>query len=232
MTTNILTREIKKKLKRTGRTAAEVSKQATGQKDAIKRIFDGCKPSIDRAESICKVLDLEFYIGERRRDKNLNKAQNNSEITPPETVPAYAYDPDIDDAEHMLVPKLEVKAAAGHGATVSDERPVGMLAFRREWMRKRNIQPGRVSAIEVSGDSMEPSLRDGDTILIDHTRNQVRRGAVVAARVSDDLFVKRLEQTPDDKWILVSDNHEYAPVALTKDGAVIGEVVWRGRWLG
>ena len=128
-------------------------------------------------------------------------------------------------------PKLDVKLAAGHGASATDERPVGMLAFRRDWMRKHNIQPGLVSAVEVVGDSMEPFFISGDTVLIDHQRNQVRRGAVVAARVGKDLFVKRLEQTPSEEWLLVSDNHDYAPLALTKDDAVIGEVVWRGRWL-
>ena len=125
----------------------------------------------------------------------------------------------------MILSKLDVKAATGHGATVNSERPSGMLAFRREWMHKRNIQPGRVSAIEVKGDSMELGLQEGDTILFDHARKQVCRGMVVAARVSDDLFAKRLEQTPNDKWALASDNYKYAPSALTKDDAVIGEVV-------
>ena len=49
---------------------------------------------------------------------------------------------------------------------------------------------------------MEPGLQNDGTILIDRACKQVRRCAVIAARVSNDLFVKRLKQTPDGKWTL------------------------------
>ena len=57
-------------LARTGCSAANVSKAATGQKDAIKRILDGHNPSIDRAEKIAHALGLEFYIGPPRDAKS------------------------------------------------------------------------------------------------------------------------------------------------------------------
>lgn len=60
----------KDQLARCGRRAAEVSKEATGQKDAIKRILDGHVPSINRAEKIARALGLEFYIGPPRQAKS------------------------------------------------------------------------------------------------------------------------------------------------------------------
>lgn len=63
---------------------------------------------------------------------------------------------------------------------------------------------------------------------------------VVAARVGDDLFVKRLQQVENNNWLLASDNHQYTPIMLA-DAAqgsanvaigattVIGEIVWQGR---
>ena len=57
-------------LARRGRTAANVSKEATGQKDAIKQILDGHVPSINRAEKIAQALGLEFYIGPPREAKS------------------------------------------------------------------------------------------------------------------------------------------------------------------
>ena len=200
--------------------------------DAIRSVLDGHMPKLDRAAKIAEALNLEFYIGPFRQPENLNNSGSYSDFQVTKPTATYAYDPEIDNAEYVLVPKLDIQAAAGHGKAVDDERPVGLLAFRREWLRRHAIQPGLVSAVEIAGDSMEPGLSDGDTILIDHRRNQVRRGAVVAARVGGDLFVKRLEQTPTEDWLLTSDNHAYAPLALTADDAVIGEVVWRGRWLG
>ena len=239
-----------------------ISMHATSSPDTIRNMRKrGVIPKIDTVEAVCDLLELQIEITEkpisnaqyamsglmnvaaraykeaqtrsgRERLENLNKNKFNSENRVAESPPAYALDPEIDEAEHVLVPKLDVKLAAGHGAAATDERPVGMLAFRREWMRKYQLRSGQVSAVEVSGDSMTPYLKNGDTILVDHRRNRPRRGAVVAARANNNLFVKRLEQTPDKDWLLVSDNHEYAPLALGEDDAVIGEVVWRGRWLG
>lgn len=65
-----IAKTLRDQLARSGRTAANVSKAATGQKDAIKRILDGHSPSIDRAEKIAHALGLEFYIGPPREAKS------------------------------------------------------------------------------------------------------------------------------------------------------------------
>lgn len=57
-------------LTRSGRTAASVSKEATGSKYAVKQILDGHSPSINRAEKIANALGLEFYIGPPREAKS------------------------------------------------------------------------------------------------------------------------------------------------------------------
>ena len=56
----------REQLARTGRKAANVSREATGNKHALKQILDGHRPSIDRAEKIARTLGLEFYIGPPR----------------------------------------------------------------------------------------------------------------------------------------------------------------------
>lgn len=61
----------REQLARSGRKAANVSREATGQKDAIKRILDGHSPSIDRVEKIAHALGLEFYIGPPREAKSV-----------------------------------------------------------------------------------------------------------------------------------------------------------------
>ncbi len=223
-------------------------------RDAIRSVLRGHPPSIDRAQEITKALGLTLQIyhdqnssskeksfqmqrvGDNVRPKPLNNSASYSGIRAAEEQAAYevdyrAYDPDIDDAEHVMVPKLPVRLSAGPGASGEDETPVGLLAFRREWMRQHSLQPGRVSAVEVAGDSMKPSLNDGDTVLVDHTRAGPRRGKVVAARVGGELFIKRLHTMPPDGWLLVSDNPDYSPLMLGRDDAIIGEIVWQGRWL-
>ena len=53
-------------LSQRGLTASAVSRRATGQKDAIRRIVKGHRPSVARLSAIARELDLEFYIGPRR----------------------------------------------------------------------------------------------------------------------------------------------------------------------
>ena len=208
----------------------QLSILSTGSTDTIRNFRRGAWPRLDTLESICKTLNLDFNIGPPRSE-NLNKPGEVREEDSAYGQP-YAFDPDLDSAEHILVSKLDVRAAVGHGAVVDNERPVGLLAFRRDWLRKHNLQPHYLNAIEVKGESMMPVLLDGDTILVDRSRTQPRLGKIYAARVnSDDLVVKRLQKMPDDEYVLVSDNPVHGPILLGKEGELIGEVVWRGTWV-
>ena len=186
----------------------------------LQSLLDGSVPSVNRAAEICDALGLEFYVGPPRGNVGLPESRS--------------YDPDTDDAEYVMVPKLPVRLAAGSGAVTPEEegKPVGLLAFRREWMQRYGLQLGQVSAVEITGDSMEPLLMGGDTVLVDHRRNEARQGKVFAVRNEFDLLVKRLERQSGGAWILTSENKAYEPISMTADLFIIGEIVWRGTWLG
>ena len=87
-------------------------------------------------------------------------------------------------------------------------------------------------ASEVNGDSMEPTLLDGETILINCARAMPPPfQTLVVARINDEeLLVKRLYKW-DDGSVLLSDNNIYQPIRLTPRDELIGEVVWRGMWI-
>ncbi len=177
-------------------------------------------PSASRLNAAGKALGLEFYFGPPR--SGVAKL--------PET---RGYDPTIDEADYVMVPRLPVKLAAGHGTAATEgEKPVDLLAFRREWMARNGLLPGKVSAVVVTGDSMTPTLADGDTVLVDHKRNEPRQGRIFAVRREECLLVKRMQEEPHGGWMLTSDNEEYAPIGTGADFEVIGEIVWRGAWLG
>ncbi len=186
---------------------------------SVQNVLDGKEPKVGRAAEIARALGLEFYIGPPRNVAEFSETRG--------------YDPTIDDADYVMVPRLPVQLAAGHGAVAPDgEKPVELLAFRREWMERNGLLPGKVSAVVVTGDSMTPTLADGDTILVDHQRDEARQGRIFAVRRGRDLLVKRMQEEPVGGWMLTSDNEEYAPIGTGTDFAVIGEIVWRGAWLG
>ncbi len=129
------------------------------------------------------------------------------------------------------VPRLSLGASAGPGAFAGlgagEEQPIGAFRFSTHWIRQQGLDPAQLTAIAVTGDSMEPTLRDGDEILVDRSARALRDGVYVV-RVGDALLVKRLDPGQPARIVLISDNQVYRPFALAPDELeVIGRVVWK-----
>lgn len=130
-------------------------------------------------------------------------------------------------ADWVDIPRLPLRASAGPGTVAEGERAIGSFRFSPRWLRDQGLQASRLSAIAVSGDSMEPSLRHGDEILVDHQRQDMRDGIYVV-RLDGVLLVKRIDTRLADRMILRSDNQAYPPIECAIDDVdVIGRVVWK-----
>lgn len=126
------------------------------------------------------------------------------------------------------IPRLALGASAGPGAFVAEEQAIGAFRFPRRWMREQGLDPAMLSAILVTGDSMEPTLRDGDEIFVDRTPHEPR-GGIYVVFVDGALLVKRLELGQRGVIGLISDNKHYPGVDRpAQDVQVIGRVVWKG----
>ena len=126
---------------------------------------------------------------------------------------------------------LEVASAAGGGAEVYDETPVGLLWFRSDWLNRHGIDPQESNIISVQGESMEPTLPDGCSILVDKNRRTLGEGRIYVMRTNDGLVVKRVGEDEDGCWQMLSDNPAWSPVPLVEETEIIGEVRWLGRTL-
>ena len=125
------------------------------------------------------------------------------------------------------VPRLPLGASAGSGALAGAELPVGQLRFSARWLKANGLNATMLSAIEVEGDSMDPTLRDGDEILVDRTVRPLRAGIHVL-RLDDVLLVKRVERA-GDALRLISDNRAYPEIERDAgEVEIVGRVVWKG----
>lgn len=125
------------------------------------------------------------------------------------------------------VPRLELGVSAGPGALDPAERAMGTLRFSRQWLRQRGLDPAMLSTVEVIGDSMEPTLRDGDEILVERITGAPRDGVHVV-RLDAALLVKRLDTSRPGRLTLISDNRAYPPIeADASHAGVIGRAVWK-----
>jgi len=84
---------------------------------------------------------------------------------------------------------------------------------------------GNIFAVNVWGDSMEPTIKDG-SIIIAKKEVEVRNGDIGAFFINDEAFVKRLKVT-DSYVALISDNPNYPPIFIGpgEDLKVVGKVV-------
>jgi len=131
-------------------------------------------------------------------------------------------------AEWVDIPRLALGASAGPGTVAVDEVAQDRLRFSQRWLRTLGLDPAHLSVIEVAGDSMEPTLRDGDEILVDRSGRPWRDGIHVV-RIDDVLLVKRLEQGAAGTIRVISDNPAYANTDRARDEVtIVGRVVWKG----
>jgi SOS-response transcriptional repressor LexA len=134
-----------------------------------------------------------------------------------------------------LVPRFALGASAGPGALAEDEAPQGQFAFDPAWLRALGVAQGQLSMISVSGDSMFPTLSDGDDIMVDRADAGERiRDGIYVLRMDDTLLVKRLAPNPATRrFNIKSDNPAYSdwPDCDPASVDVIGRVVWAGRKL-
>jgi hypothetical protein len=139
--------------------------------------------------------------------------------------------------DYLLIPYLDVGASAGAGALLADdERAESALAFQSRWIRRMcSGDPQALSVIRVDGDSMLPTLADGDPILVDTADAAERlRDGIYVLRIDDTLMVKRLARNPKTRGVAVrSDNPAYPSWddCRLADIDVIGRVIWVGREL-
>ena len=147
-----------------------------------------------------------------------------------ETSPAYNLEAAWDQDGIWNLPIREVSPAAGGGAEVFAEEVVGYVPFRKDWLAQHRIDPAQADVVQVRGDSMEPTLPDGCSILVDRSRQELQPKRIYVLRNEDGLVVKRVDRNRDGWWV-VSDNPAWLPVSLTDDTDIIGEVRWTARTL-
>lgn len=134
----------------------------------------------------------------------------------------------------VTVPWLSVGASAGPGSVADNERANAHFAFDPKWLRTIGAgDPKRMSIIRVEGDSMEPTLTDGDEILVEAAGEKERlRDGIHVLRMDDALVVKRLALNPAGRRVsITSDNPAYPswPDCPIKSVEIVGRVVWAGR---
>jgi phage repressor protein C with HTH and peptisase S24 domain len=139
------------------------------------------------------------------------------------------------DSELVSIPFLAARPSRT-GAMVGAGDDQERHYFQRAWISDSlKARPGDLRLWHVPGDSMAPTLLDGDLVIIDQRRTSPSPPGMFVIHDGHTLVAKRLEPVPGTKSArvrLISDNERYPPHDVEAvQLRVIGRVVWFARQL-
>ncbi|WP_220701762.1 S24 family peptidase [Brenneria goodwinii] len=214
----------------TARRARDLLSKATADKPSLKRRKEGTKATVYHAsvlplQTIQYLLSKESSHGEcKENDVNYSAGKDNNYQKHVE----YSLTDFLD--EFALIPGYDVQVSTGNGTSALDERqPCRHLAFRRKWLSYRGFNEKDLLLVWAKGDSMEPTISNNDTLVVNTALTKPVDGHIYVIRQDDTLWAKRVQVQPG-AWLLISDNKAvYPPIEIKREDManfeVIGQVV-------
>lgn len=153
-----------------------------------------------------------------------------------ESAPAYALDP-VTGLETVLVSLMSGAGSMGPGNDLMHDEVVrGRMPLAMTWISK-SIKPTHVDNLRFIhgyGDSMEPTICDGDVLLVDTGVREARIDGVYVLSANERLYIKRVRQRLDGVYEVSSDNSTVKTIDVLDGRATVdvrGRVVyiWNGR---
>lgn len=136
------------------------------------------------------------------------------------------------DQKALSIPVFDAVAPAGDGVSLDCKLAIGTVNLPYSLLpRHTHCETRELSVIMVQGDSMSPTLRDGDQVLIDASQQSFQKEGLYVLRLASCLYVKRVLIHPSSKRLTVkSDNplFECWTDVEPADIVIIGRVIWAG----
>ena len=122
----------------------------------------------------------------------------------------------------------EVRLSAGGGAFNNGYEEITTTKVERAWLQSRRLKAKDCAMFLVSGESMYPTLKDGEEIIVDRSKRELTEGKIFVLNHNGSMLVKKIQFTYGGVE-LISDNPSYRPLKLDTEEAnslvVIGQVV-------
>lgn len=127
---------------------------------------------------------------------------------------------------------INVSAGFGsfnEGVTKPDEQTPYSVAL----LRKLGVNPKYAAVFWADGISMRPTIDDGDQMLVDLKRKEIKGDKIYLVQNGSSVWVKRVKIRWDGVELISDNREEYPPIILSKDEAenlqVIGQLVHLGK---
>ena len=171
----------------------------------IRRYMDELR--VDR-NTICSDLGIKYTtfadwihgVTYPRIDK-IEMLANYFKVSKADLVEEY----NAETSDEVMIP-VYGRVAAGEPIEANQDNIIGYEKISRDMARR-----GTMYALQIKGDSMEPTICDGDTIIV-REQPDAENGEIVVATINgDDATCKKLYKIPGGGIQLVSLNRSYDP---------------------
>lgn len=141
------------------------------------------------------------------------------------------------DEVSMIDSFESIKVSAGFGSfnegvTVPD----GQEPYADSLLQSLGVKAANCAVFWANGKSMQPTIADGDQLLVDLSHNKVRGDdKIYLVQNGESVWVKRVKMLWDGVELISDNREEYEPIKITNQEAqslqIIGQVVHVGHKL-
>ncbi|MDO5532828.1 S24 family peptidase [Sutterella sp.] len=188
-------------LKRTDRSQASLARQLNTNPQTFSAWMTGRnQPSIPMVLKICEALEVSPSWLLTGRDDEYQKS------------------PETEGFVRLYQADTDVSVDPAKQAMLNETPSVRLMQVSNRWVQRYagSGDEHSLAILSVYGDSMEPTLKDGDSVLINTKVTDVFTDSIYAFMRDRDLYIKRLQRVADDIRV-ISDNSRYETYSVEAD---------------
>lgn len=213
---NMFDKRFREARKAKGYTQLELAKLSNSTQSAIYKIENGKTDNPRNLAVYAEVLGVsEEWLKYGDRELKLKSASNatllNVVVGDPSSE-GLGLDSSMLGAPSISgfvdIPVYDISFSAGSGCFFDNAEIIDSYSISTATLDRYNTSPNNVGVFRVKGESMEPTLNDGDTILIDTSINVPKNNKIFAFSFDGELKVKRFFHQLDRSWRISSDNDD------------------------
>ena len=127
-----------------------------------------------------------------------------------------------------------VNVSAGFGSfNEGVTAPDGQVPYSDSLLQKLGVKPTHAAVFWADGTSMRPTIDDGDQMLVDLSKKEIKGDKIYLVQNRESVWVKRVKLNWNGIELISDNKEEYAPITLTKEEAdnleISGQVAYIGK---
>lgn len=173
-------------------TQTEVAQNVGVTRQAVAYWLKGNLPTGDKLDALCKYLDVEpSYLAYGISENNQATDNDDSVIS---------------------IPVLENQGTNNNELP----EPIAAIQVSKLWImpRIKTAKLEDIRIVNVLGNTMAPTLQDGDCVIIDTSITNFVSDGVYVFRFGDNLIIKRAQLHFDGSLWLISDDNAFPPMQI------------------